>query len=189
MGAINYGTNKILCSLGSYDISPDVDEETIKEYRKEFGLSEEEYSDSEIEEKIYDDNAEMVRYDMEVVENLLSKSKYEYFDVSVECGYYEGFYISIDEKYIYLNTYQDRILMQKELTKLKNDLIYCIENYGVRVCYPGWCTGWEESIKDSIKELEASVKAERERIKKLRTEKQFWKLSKKERNEIYGLCI
>lgn len=187
MGAINYGTNKILCSLGSYFISPDVDEETVKEYRKEFGLSEEDYSDSEIEEKIYDDNAEMIRFDMEEAERHLSN--YEYFDVSVECGYYEGFYISIDEKYIYLDTYQDKILMQKELTKLKNDLIYCIENLGVRVCYPGWCTDWEESVEDSIKELEASVKEERKRIKNLRTEKQFWKLSKKERNEIYGLCF
>lgn len=187
MGAINYGTNRILCSLGYYYISPDTDEETIKEYRKEFDLSEEEWSDSEIEEKIYEDNSEMLRDDMKEVEKRLGD--YEYFEVSVECGYYEGFYISIDEKYLYLDTYQDRILMQKELTKLKNDLIYCIENLGVRVCYPDWCTGWEKSVEDSIKVLEASVKEERKRIKTLRTEKQFWKLSKKERNEIYGLCF
>lgn len=187
MGSINYGTNKILCSLGYYNITPDTSEEAVKDYRESYGFDEEEYSDSEIEEMIYDDNIENARYEMEEVKRRLGK--YEYFNVSVECGYYEGFYISIDEEYLYLDSWKDKILMQKELTKLKNDLIYCIENHGVRVCYPGWCTGWEESIKDSIKELEASVKAERERIKKLRTEKQFWKLSKKERNEIYGLCI
>ena len=187
MGAINYGTNEILCSLGYYLTTPDTSEEAIKEYREEFDLSEEEWSDSEIEDRIYEEEAIFVSDDMDEAERCLSG--YEYFDVSVECGYYEGFYISIDEEYLYLDSWKDKILMQKELTKLKNDLIYCIENLGVRVCYPGWCTDWEESIEDSIAVLEASVKAERERIKKLHTEKQFWKLSKKERNEIYGLCI
>ena len=187
MGAINYGTNSILCSLGYYNTTLDTSEEAIKEYREEFDLSEEDYSDSEIAEKIYEDEAIFASDEMNEVERGLSN--YEYFDVSVECGYYEGFYISIDEKYLYLDTYQDKILMQKELTRLKNDLIYCIENCGVRVCYPGWCTDWEESIEDSIAVLEASVKEERRRIKNLRTEKQFWKLSQKERNEIYGLCF
>ena len=55
MGAINYGTNSILCSLGYYNTTPDTSEEAIKEYREEFDLSEEDYSDSEIAEKIYED--------------------------------------------------------------------------------------------------------------------------------------
>ena len=44
MGAINYGTNEILCSLGYYLTTPDTSEEAIKEYREEFDLSEEEWS-------------------------------------------------------------------------------------------------------------------------------------------------
>ena len=79
--------------------------------------------------------------------------------------------------------------MQKELTKLKKELTYVIENLGIRVCYPGWCTGWEEEIKDSLKALNNGIQEERKRIKTLRTERQFWKLTKEERNKIYGLCF
>ena len=37
MGTINYGSNKILCSLGYVDIQNYPTEEDIKEYREEFG--------------------------------------------------------------------------------------------------------------------------------------------------------
>lgn len=186
MGAINYGSNNIIGSFGYVWIQNYPSEEDIKEYREEFDLSEE-YTDEEIEERIMEDNHDIMEEDMSEVKRHLGE--YEYYDVSVEYGYYEGFYISIDNKYLWLDDYTQKKEMQKELTKLKKNLEFVIENLGVRVCYPGWCTGWEKEIKDSIKELNVGIKEERKRINSMRTEKQFWKLSKEERNKIYGLCI
>lgn len=187
MGAINYGSNNILCSLGYVDIQNYPKEEDIKAYREEFGYDEEDYTDEQIEEYIMDDNNLMCEDNYKAVKEVLSG--YEYYDVSVECGYYEGFYISIDDKYTYLDTFKDKIKMQKELTQLKKDLIECINTYGVRVCYPGWCTGWEKEIKESIKVLNECIKIERKRIKSLYTEKTFWNLTKEERHEKFGWCI
>lgn len=191
MGTINYGTNKNFCSLGYYAIGYYPSDEDIKDYRISMEMEdEEEYSDDYIKESIMDDQCYACEEDMEMVENYLFKNHvYEYFNVSVEAGYYEGFYISIDTKYNYFDSFEDKRKAQKELTILKNNLIKCIENQGIRVCYPGWCTSWEETINDSIKELNNSVKAMRDVINNTLTESQFWKLTKEERKVKYGFCF
>lgn len=187
MGAINYGSNNIIGSFGYSWINYFPSEEDIKQCREDYDLSEEDYTDEDIENRILDDSHDMMEEDMEEVRRHLCG--YKYYDVKVEYGYYEGFYIDIDDKFLYLDSYEQKKEMQKELTKLKKELTYVIENFGVRVCYPGWCTGWEKEIKDSLRELNVGIQEERKRIKELRTEKQFWKLTKEERNKIYGLCF
>lgn len=185
MGTINYGTNDILCSLG-YIGSFDYDDELIKECREELDLSEEEYSDEDIIDRLREDYYMCEEDDFNAVKDKLAECRYQYYKVEVCSGYYEGFYISIDREYCYLDNYKEKLEMQKELTTLISKIKYCIENYGIRVCYPGWCTGWEEKVEDSIKVLNEKVKEERKAIKQIPTDRQVCRMSSEERKAKIG---
>ena len=180
MGAINYGTNNILCSLG-YVGTFEYDDDLIKECRKEFDLSEEDYSDEDIIDRLREDYYMCEEDDFLQVKELIESRRFTYYKVEVKSGYYEGFYISINREYCYLDNYKEKQEMQKELTTLKNIIEICINNHGIRVCYPGWCTGWEEKVEDSIKVLNENVKEERKAIQQIPTDRQVARMSKEER--------
>ena len=180
MGTINYGTNKILCSLG-YHNEFDYDDDLIKECREEFDLDEENYTDDDIIDRLREDYEMCVEDDYFGVKELINSKDFHFYKVELSSGYYDGFYIKLDRNYCYLDNYKEKLEMQKELTMLKTILIDIITNYGIRVCYPWWCTKWEEKIEDSIKVLKEKVKEERMVIKQIPTDKQLWKMSKEER--------
>lgn len=185
MGTINYGTNDVLCSLG-YHSEFDYDDDLIKECREEFDLNEEDYTDEDIIDRLREDYDLCVEADWENVKSILESKRFQYYKVSVESGYYEGFYISIDREYSYLDNYQEKLDMQKELTTLKELLIKCINECGIRVCYPWWATSWEEKIEDSVKVLNEKVKEERDYIKHIPTDRQVARMSSEERKARIG---
>lgn len=185
MGTINYGTNKILCSLG-YHSEFDYDDDLIKECREEFDLDEENYSDDDIIDRLREDYDMCVEDDYFSVQELINSKDFHFYKVELCSGYYEGFYISLDREYCYLDNYKEKQAMQKELTMLKGVLEEIITNYGVRVCYPWWCTNWEEKIEDSIKVLNEKVKEERKAIKQIPTDRQVCRMSKEERKAKIG---
>ena len=155
-------------------------------FRPSSDLNEEDYTDEDIIDRLREDYDLCVEADWENVKSILESKRFQYYKVSVESGYYEGFYISIDREYSYLDNYQEKLDMQKELTTLKELLIKCINECGIRVCYPWWATSWEEKIEDSVKVLNEKVKEERDYIKHIPTDRQVARMSSEERKARIG---
>ncbi len=144
MGAINYGSCDVVnIGLNVSDLN--------------------EYDD-------FDNNyIECVRYD---IQSILDNYMFDEFDVSIEPGYYEGFYINISFNDVYYyDTYLNRLDVIKECTQLKRMLFECIK-YGLVVYSPGWCTGYDNE-KESKIEVNKAIKKLKAYIKAIPTERQF----------------
>ena len=87
----------------------------------------------------------------------LSKYSFYYFHVAIKSGYYEGFYIDIENNFsVALGSWEDRQEMQKEITEIKRFLTACAD-LGLVECFPGWCTGYS-AYDDTIKAIRAATK-------------------------------
>ena len=96
---------------------------------------------------------------------LLNKQDFYYFNVKLEPGYYEGFTIDIEHNFSYCyDNYYEKLQALKEITRIKQFLLYIINNFNINVVYPGWCTGYGDykktisEINNSIIEMKNSVK-------------------------------
>ena len=161
MGAINYYTSDYI-TLG---IKPyyTTDFEEDREFMEEMQGNTDEYGtsiDDEIEQYI----ADSYENDASNIECKLKKHRFEYFNVSIEPGYYEGFTINIENNYsVAFNDYVEKQEAQREITDLKRFLIECA-GLGMVACSPGWCTGYQDydgtikAIREAVREMRAEVK-------------------------------
>lgn len=139
MGAINYGYNEFF-NIG---VNPE-------NYWIENENSENEFLDFEMQ------------WDYEQIENILNKYNFEYFTVTVESGYYEGFYINIKFDLLWVECYEKPLIL-KELTLLKKFLLECC-SYGLVKYSAGWCMSYytktetEKAIAETIKTLKEQFK-------------------------------
>lgn len=188
MGTINYGSNKIIGSIGYCDSFCDL--EKLKDYY----MSEEAAAEMGLDHPFDESEAlEQARMELDFMQDdayielkaMLEKENFYFYDIEIEPGYYDGFYISIEDKYYYLENYQEKLKMQKELTTISKFLQKAIKECNMRICYPGWCTGWEEEEENSLKKLAMGIRAERERIKKIPTEYAIEHLMSKEEAKNY----
>ena len=140
MGAINYGSNEVI-NLGY----------NLKNYNEE-------------------EDWDLCNDDYNQVEWLLEKQYFNYYQVELKGGYYEGFYLDIVFKYLYLDNYQSKLEALKEATRLGNFLRMCIEDFSMVVYYPGWCTGYEDK-KTSLKMVKNAIREEKKNIRLLKTDK------------------
>ena len=142
MGAINYGTSEYI-TIG------------LKPYNYDDYMTETEDIDYELMQMDYDTNRENVEY-------VLNKYNFNFFNVSIKYGYYEGFYLNIKTNFDFYN-WQDKKDALKEATQLKNMLIECC---GVGLCevWPGWCTTYMP-YKESVNNIKAAVWHIKEDIK------------------------
>ena len=143
MGAINYGNGNII-NLG-YDLRH-VDYNNYEE--EEFYFDE-----------LYQD-----------VERLLDKEYFEYYDISLENGYYDGFYLKVDFKYLWLDDYASKLEALKEATRLGNLLRTLIKDYSMVSYSAGWITHYYDK-ETSLKMVKNAIKGEKDMIKGLYTEK------------------
>ena len=120
----------------------------------------------------YDDNFyyELIQDDFDQVKYILKQYNFNYFDVRLNPGYYEGFYIDIKfncncdfygNDYFY--SYEDKQLAQKEITQIKKFLLSCLD-FGCCAVYPGWCTGYA-NYKTTLQEIDAAIQKMRETVK------------------------
>lgn len=166
MGTWNYGMSECLTTLGYYDINYSPTEEEIEE---EMEIND---VDKETAKRLcYESNNYSVSQDFNNVKALFEQKEWLYYDIKVESGYYEGFWLSISDKYYELNSTAEKKEWQKELNELAKVLNTCVRDYLMRVCYPGWCIGWEDTIEDSLKALNEAIKEERGIINSLKIEK------------------
>ena len=153
MGAINYGSSEVI-NLGY----------NLKNY------------DSDEDYDLCSDCYEQVEW-------LLDKQYFNYYEVKLEGGYYEGFYLDIEFKYLYLDNYKEKLEALKEATKLGNFLRMCVQDFSMVVYYPGWCTGYEDK-KTTIKLINAAIREEKKNIRALYTDKT---LTKEKWRELVGI--
>ena len=140
MGAINYGSNNIL-NIG-YNLK-DYD------YEEDWDFCEDDYN--------------QVKWELE-------RHNFNYFNIELKGGYYEGFYLDLEFKFLWLDNYNEKLEALKEATKLRKLLEKCIYDYNMVVYYPGWCTGYEDK-KTSLKMVKNAIKEQKHLIKGLYTEK------------------
>lgn len=146
MGAINYGTSEYI-TIG------------LKPYNYDDYMTETEDIDYELMQMDYDTDRENIEY-------ILDKYNLNFFNVSIEFGYYEGFYLNINTDFDFYN-WEDKADALKEATQIKNMLIECC-GCGLCAVYPGWCTGYE-NYKDSIESVKAAVSKMKDDIKATKT--------------------
>ena len=96
MGAINYGTSDYI-TMGMQPLQ-------VQELENNF-----DFADSYMED-IYG-----------AAENELDKYDFYYYNVTLKSGYYEGFYLNIENNFdLYYDNWEDKKEALKEITQLKN---------------------------------------------------------------------
>ncbi len=128
------------------------------------------YDDYRFEEDEDEINYEAMNSDeaflKEEVKEIIGKYNFYYsgIQVIVESGYYEGFYIAIDNPFKESTYWWDEKRdAQKEITQLKKLLIELTE-YGLVEVWPGWCTSYKSKeetlakIPEIIRELRKSCR-------------------------------
>lgn len=106
-----------------------------------------------------------MQYDYDDAAELVKEVKGSYYHVSLEPGYYEGFYVDIEENYGACFDYcEDRAKANKEITQIKKLLHRLVNEYFLCAVLPGWCTTYYDAqtshkmIDEAIKDMRADVK-------------------------------
>jgi hypothetical protein len=120
--------------------------------------------------------SDYIEFDYYEAKSIIEKEYFNYFSVEIEPGYYEGFSINIKNNFDYsfsydgpcFDDYSEKQRALKEATKLKMILLELVNNVGLCVVYPGWCTGYGD-YKTTIKEINAAIKELKTEIKNIPT--------------------
>lgn len=169
MGTINYGTSDYI-TLGivpydTDDFRTDADfMRDIEKHVDEYGGTIESYMQYIISQ-YYED-------DWYNIENELKKHHFYYYHIAIKPGYYEGFYLDIENNFsVAFDSWEDRRAANKEITELKRFLIDCA-GLGLVKCSPGWCTGYSD-YSGTIAAINEAVKEMREELKNIPTWRQY----------------
>jgi hypothetical protein len=163
MGAINYGTSKYLCTLGYYeDEYYPTDQEIAEVQLINEGATEEEAVETLMQEHNY-----TLKDDFDQINSYLDDADFQYYDVVLVSGYYDGFYMRIDRIFSDDDIRESKESVLEELDVLNNIGKKAIEEHLMRVCYPGWCTGWEDTVNDSLEVWKEAIKEEKQFINKI----------------------
>lgn len=111
----------------------------------------------------------------EFVESRLDELNNYYFHIVIKPGYYEGFYIDIENNFpVFVNDYEEKRDAQKEVTEIKNFLKDCVVFGGLVQYFPGWCTGYSTK-EETLKAIKTAVNDMRDEINATPTYKQYCK--------------
>ena len=103
----------------------------------------------------------------------LDQERFYYFHITVEPGYYEGYYINIENNFpIAFDSYREKAEAQKEISDIKRFLLECINDFECCSVYPGWCMGYADHAK-TLKDLSAAVGEMRSEVKTTPTWAQY----------------
>lgn len=149
MGTINFKTSEfITLGLKPFDVDGYLKDLDFRSWCEESGL--------DPEDEVYNQIEEDYKADYENCKSILEKYDFRFFNLSLEWGYYESFYLNIEFDVWVFEDYDERREAQKEATQVKKCLLELIDS-GLCVCYPGWCTSYL-SREESKKEIEEAIK-------------------------------
>jgi len=169
MGTINYGTSNYITMgikpVDGWDLLHDPELKTeIEAEVEEYGGSLEEAAQS-----LADDYNEA---DYDNAKEIYEKYDFNYFEITMNYGYYDGFYFDISPaSYADLETYKDKRNAQKEITQIKKMFVE-LAGVGVVACSPGWGTSYRD-YKGTLKEINKAIKQMREEVKASLTDLQL----------------
>ena len=119
------------------------------------------------EEEFYN---ELINEEYEEIQYILDQKYFYYFLLKLEPGYYEGFTIDIEQNFPYCySDYKEKIEALKEITQIKNFLLYIVNNFNINAVYPGWCTAYADYNK-TIEEINAAISAMKTSVKNTPTD-------------------
>ena len=188
MGTINYGTSYHFLeydkknplnpgrriwekdiTIGLKPMSDFSDEESgYKEWLERQKNEDPDFEESEFERSEYDQLLD--EEDKSNIEFILEHHKNlpDHYTISLENGYYEGFYLNIESDIPWVfDDSEERKEYLKDITCLKKVLLELLDTCLV-VVYPGWCTGYADK-KDSIKKVNEFIKNLRDEVKAVDT--------------------
>ena len=100
---------------------------------------------------------EVINEEYDEIKYLLEEESFYYFHIVLEPGYYEGFTIDIEHNFSYCyDNYYEKLQALKEITQIKNFLLYIVNNFNINAVYPGWCTAYA-NYKKTIEEINAAI--------------------------------
>ncbi len=146
------------------------DADFMEELRTGYNLTEDEDTAEAINDYIYmimdDDRANL--------DTLFDKYNFSYFHIAVSAGYYEGFYLDIENNNpVYFDDYAEKQEAQKEITQIKAFLTECA-GIGLVSVWPGWCTTYHD-YKTTLTHINKAIKEMRDEVRSTPTWKQFKK--------------
>lgn len=162
MGTINYCTSDYITigqqPLDLYELENNPD--FMHELRECYELQ----PDEDATAAIYDYIEQVTQDDFANLENIIDKYSFYYYHIAVKSGYYEGFYLDIENNFpVCFDDYREKREAQKEITQIKAFLTECA-GIGLVSVYPGWCTGYADhqqtldDIKKAVQEMREEAK-------------------------------
>lgn len=180
MGAVNYGTTYYMYQNGKRQQDKDItiglkprsdyndDESGYNDYVSYFDDPEQALSRCDYDRATDD-------YSREETEYYLEESKLpSHYKVTIEPGYYEGFYLKIEGDDPWALDSKKKAEYQKDITCLKRLLLELMNDIGLKVVHPGWCTSYCDE-KKGLKELNEFIKNLRQEIKDVETYAHYMK--------------
>ena len=155
MGTVNYKTSDII-TLGLRPYEPR-DFELDPDFMDEARRQSEHYGD-DIDSIIYQAIADYTEDDRLTAENIISRYSFEFFHVSIEPGYYEGFSVNISDDLP--SEYWDADERQQTLTDAANmgDMLEELVNDVCMVeVWPGWCTTYHDADR-TLKDIHKAIR-------------------------------
>lgn len=170
MGTINYKTGDII-TLGLNLDTIEIEKDEVNEMVDEEGY---EFDDAvETWKEIYEEDIKTLCHKW-IDDSPLNT---EYFDIELGNGYYEGFYIAVNKKYmtdkeieISRNKceypsflYNLWKLSDEEKEDVKNEIKEHLRPLLIRlisyidVCYPSWCTAYEFTYKENVDAIDKAL--------------------------------
>jgi hypothetical protein len=168
MGTINYQSGDIITLGLNYRADNDAIDELMemndlltREDAENFEREQYESDAQELSQEIIDDiNAEIE--DCDYFE--------KWVDIKLVNGYYEGFSVvvnknyTLDKRFSWRVTEEDKPEIYNVLEIVRNGLKKLTDNY-LDVCYPWWCTRYEEGREANYKAIDEAIDEAIEEIK------------------------
>lgn len=155
MGTVNYKTSDII-TLGLKPWEPDdflCDPDFMDMARRQS----EEYGD-DLDEIVYQAIADYTESDSETAQSIIDRYSFDFFTVTVEPGYYEGFSVNISDDLP--GEYWDEEERKQALTDAANlgDLLKELVNTACLVeVWPGWCTTYHDTDR-TLKDIRKTIR-------------------------------
>lgn len=171
MGTINYGKSDYITlginPIDAWDVEHD--ESLMEELRhevKEYGGT----IDSEIQSYI----EQTAEADYENAEAIFEKYDFCYYHIELKSGYYEGFYLDIENNYgLYYDDYEEKREALKEIREIEKMLIE-LAGCGMVSVWPGWVTKYR-TYEETLKDIKEAAKEMRQEVRSTPTWRQYEK--------------
>lgn len=106
-----------------------------------------------------------IQFEFDGINALLKDTSFYYFHITLKPGCYDGFSINIENNFSYcFDDYNEKLQALKEITRIKNFLIYIVDNFNISEVWPGWCTSYKE-YHTTIKDIHAAIQEMKNEVK------------------------